>query len=210
MKYPAYLISFISASLKFNLRSKMQHFKKNVGFTLIELLVVIAILGVLAGAVLIAINPLEQLARGRDAGRRTTIQQIGSAVQAYYTNQGAVYPTQGTLWLTTGTAGGTTGLTSAGELKITPSNPTATSYTTGCFTLNVAQNGYCYLTDLTDLTDSTDAVVYARAEGKSSATNAGCTGTQVTWIVWSSAEGKSGLVCTAANTDPAVGVTGLK
>ena len=39
------------------------------GFTLIELLIVIAILGVLAVVILVAINPQEQLARGRGGGR---------------------------------------------------------------------------------------------------------------------------------------------
>lgn len=192
MKHPAFHI--ISA-----FPTKLRH----SGFTLIELLVVIAILGVLAGAVLVAINPLEQLARGRDAGRRTTIQQLGAAVQAYYTNQGAVYPDQGTMWMTTGTQGGTTGLQAAGELKITPQNPAGTGYTTGCITLNVEQNGYCYQTD------TVDAIVYARAEATSSKTNAGCASGDIAWIVWSSAEGKTGLVC-ETNQDPSPGVTGLK
>lgn len=40
---------------------------KNFGFTLIELLIVMAILGVLAVVVLVAINPVQQLARTRDA-----------------------------------------------------------------------------------------------------------------------------------------------
>jgi prepilin-type N-terminal cleavage/methylation domain-containing protein len=44
----------------------------NYGFTLIELLIVIAILGVLAVVVLVAINPIEQLARTRDGGRLTS------------------------------------------------------------------------------------------------------------------------------------------
>ena len=180
------------------------------GFTLIELLVVIAILGVLAGAVLVAINPLEQLARGRDAGRRTTIQQLGGAVQAYYTNQGAVYPSQGTMWMTTGTEDGSTGLQVAGELKIIPVNPGGTGYTRGCNTVNVEQEnssggtGYCYQED------GVDAVVYAQAEATSSRTNAGCQGSEVVWIVWSSAEGKTGLVCKAASDDPEPGETGLK
>lgn len=170
--------------------------KLSLGFTLIELLVVIAILGVLAGAILVAINPLEQLSRGRDAGRKTTMQQLGGAVQAYYTSQNAVYPTQGATWMTI--------VQTSGELKTLPTNPTGTGYVTGCNTLNVAQNGFCYQTN------STDAIVYARAESKSSLTQAGCTGTQVAWVVWSSAEGKTGLACLAANTDPAVGITGLK
>jgi len=42
---------------------------RNKGFTLIELIVVIAIIGVLAGVLLIAINPAALLAKGRDAKR---------------------------------------------------------------------------------------------------------------------------------------------
>lgn len=171
--------------------------KFSFGFTLIELLVVIAILGVLAGGVLVAINPLEQLARGRDAGRKTTVDQLGKAVQSFYTSQLATYPTQGPDWMTT--------LQSAGELKTLPQNSEVTGYSTGCATLGVEQNGYCYQTN------GTDAIVYARAESDSSFVSAGCTAGQEAWIVWSSAEGKTGLACTLnTTTDPAIGVTGLK
>ena len=55
------------------------------GFTLIELLIVIAILGILAAGILVAIDPVEQLSRGRDAGRKSAVTQLGRALQAYYT-----------------------------------------------------------------------------------------------------------------------------
>ncbi len=170
----------------------------SLGFTLIELLVVIAILGVLAGGVLIAINPLEQLSRARDAGRKTTIDSLGKSVQAYYTSQSAVYPTTGTTWMNT--------VQTSGELKTLPTNPSGTSYTVGCNnSATLAQNGYCYNSN------ATDAIVYTRAESKSSTTTAGCNAaTQTTWVVWSSADGKTGLTCVANGTDPAIGVTGLK
>jgi prepilin-type N-terminal cleavage/methylation domain-containing protein len=54
------------------------------GFTLIELLVVISLIGVLAVAVLSAINPIEQLNKGRDAGRKTDAGQILGALDRYY------------------------------------------------------------------------------------------------------------------------------
>ena len=54
------------------------------GFTLIELLVVISLIGVLAVAVLSAINPIEQLNKGRDAGRRADSAQIINAIDRYY------------------------------------------------------------------------------------------------------------------------------
>lgn len=168
--------------------------KFSLGFTLIELLVVIAILGILAGSILIAINPLEQLARGRDAGRKNTIGQLGSAVQSYYASQNVTYPAAGDDWMTQ--------LQTSGELKVLPTNPAATGYDAGCITQNVEERGYCYQTD------NVNAIVYTRAESKSNFTAAGCVGTQIAWIVWSSAEGKTGLYCDTA--DPAVGVVDLK
>ena len=97
-----------------------------------------------------------------------------------------------------------TTLKTGGELKVLPTNSTATGYATGCNTANVAQNGYCYRTN------GTDAIVYGRAESKSSLISGGCTGTQVAWVVWSSADGKTGLACLAAGADPAIGITGLQ
>lgn len=170
--------------------------KKQKGFTLIELLIVIGILGILAAAILVALNPLEQFARGRDSGRVTTIDQLGHAVNSYFTSQNSVYPAQGAAWLTT--------IQTAGEIKALPSNPTAGGYTTGCYTANVAQNGICYRTN------NTDAIVYARSEANGNFVKAACTAGQIAWVVWSSADGKSGLTCTAANTDPAIGITGLR
>ena len=60
-------------------------FKK--GFTMIELLIVIAVLGVLAVAVLSAINPIEQINRGRDTGSRSDAEQLLSAIDRFYTAQ---------------------------------------------------------------------------------------------------------------------------
>lgn len=55
----------------------------NHGFTMIELLIVIAILGILAVAVLSAINPVEQINRGRDTGLRSDAEQVLSAIDRY-------------------------------------------------------------------------------------------------------------------------------
>lgn len=171
------------------------------GFTLIELLIVIAILGVLAVTILAVLNPPEQLARSRDAGRKSAIAQLGRSVQSYYTSQDSVYPPQTAFWMTTGsTATSSNGLQSTAEIKSPPSNPTASGYTISCFT-GALQNGYCYRTN------STDAIVYARAESNSEKTKAACSTGQITWIVWSSELGKTGLTCTTASTDPAI--TGL-
>lgn len=56
---------------------------RNRGFTMIELLIVIAILGILAVAVLSAINPIEQINRGRDTGNRSDAEQLLSAIDRY-------------------------------------------------------------------------------------------------------------------------------
>jgi prepilin-type N-terminal cleavage/methylation domain-containing protein len=82
------------------------------GFTLIELLIVIAIIGIMAASVLVAINPVEKINSARDTTIKSDIAQIGSAMQAYYTEQGlastAVYPDS------------VVALKDAGELKSEP------------------------------------------------------------------------------------------
>lgn len=57
---------------------------KKLGFTMIELLIVIAVLGVLAVAVLSAINPIEQINRGKDTGSRSDAEQLVSAIDRFY------------------------------------------------------------------------------------------------------------------------------
>jgi len=163
------------------------------GFTLIELLVVIAILGILAGAILVGINPLEQLARGRDAAKITVVNGFGKSIQSYYASQNGIYPALNATWMTT--------LQTAGEIKVAPSTPSsAPCPATGT---NV-QNGYCYNAN------ATDAIVYVLSESTSNRTKGACAATDSVWIVWSSAAGKTGIACTAnATTYPAVGLATL-
>ena len=165
-----------------NIKFSKRSLSRQAGFTLVELLVVIGVLGVLAAAVLTAINPLEQLARGRDAGRKSTVNQLGNAVQAYYTSQNATYPTANTTWITT--------LVNSGEIKTVPGAVTPTPYT--CVTN--AQNGWCY-----SITGA-EVIIFTRSESSSEFTRAGCTGTQSAWIAWTSVAGKTGTTCTTSNT----------
>jgi prepilin-type N-terminal cleavage/methylation domain-containing protein len=67
---------------------------RRLGFTMIELLIVIAVLGILAVAVLAAINPIEQIKRGKDTGSRSDAEQQISAIDRFYASQG-YYP-----WMT--------------------------------------------------------------------------------------------------------------
>lgn len=67
--------------------------RNQAGFTMIELLIVISILGFLAIAVLAAINPIEQINRGRDTGSRSDAEQLLSAMDRYYAFNG-YYPWQ--------------------------------------------------------------------------------------------------------------------
>lgn len=53
---------------------------KKLGFTLIEVLIVIGILAILAGIVLVAINPGHQFAQARDTQRASAIHAILNAV----------------------------------------------------------------------------------------------------------------------------------
>lgn len=73
--------------------SHLRQLKSQAGFTMIELLIVIAILGILAVAVLSAINPVEQINRGRDTGSRSDAEQLLSAIDRYNAFAG-YYPWQ--------------------------------------------------------------------------------------------------------------------
>ena len=131
--------------------------KLRKGFTMIELLIVIAVLGILAVAVLSAINPIEQINRGKDTGSRSDAEQLISAVDRYYTGVG-FYP-----WRT-GSSGSGTGADEQAWLRIeTPTtwvdsgsvsvlsklDGTATGAVSGevksSFTTRISSTGYNYL-----------------------------------------------------------------
>lgn len=56
------------------------------GFTLIELLIVIGIIAILAGIVLVAVNPAEQFGKANDAERKSEIGTLLSAIYQYQTS----------------------------------------------------------------------------------------------------------------------------
>ena len=154
--------------------------KKNFkGFTLIELLIVMAILGVLAVVVLIAINPVQQLARTRDAGRKSGVTQIGHAVEAYYTARSGQHPVAAN-WLSD--------LSTSGELSTMPSQIVATL--SGFSTCSASPfSGWCYNTA------NGAAIVYTGMESNIERTK--CT-SGYAWFVYSTADGRGGIVCSSS------------
>ncbi len=67
--------------------------KKNKGFTLIEILVVIGIIAILAGIVLIAINPARQFAQSRNTQRTANVNAILNAIGQYIADNKGELPT---------------------------------------------------------------------------------------------------------------------
>lgn len=83
----------------------------NKGFTLIELLIVIAVLGVLAAAVVSAINPVKKINQAKDSTLKSDMGQIVNALQANVTVKNGAYPIN------------LQALVTSGELKSVPNQP---------------------------------------------------------------------------------------
>jgi prepilin-type N-terminal cleavage/methylation domain-containing protein len=165
----------------------------NKGFTMIELLIVIAIIGALAVAVFVGLNPVQRLAQTRDSGRLQNVIQLGRAMEAYAVGNNGLYVTENGTWITS--------LVTAGELTTAPS---ATTYSiTGMSACSVnVQNTYCY--DTTNGTTGGPVIVFSKLE--STANNSRCSsGTPEAYAVYSTADGRGGIVCRAAATAPVVG-----
>lgn len=118
--------------------------KRNLGFTMIELLIVIAVLGILAVAVLAAINPIEQINRGRDTGSRSDAEQLIGAVDRFYTANG-YYPWQDTPsddsdtgWI----AVGNTWTDTSGDDVLAKLSSTGTAEIKESFTDRITQSDY--------------------------------------------------------------------
>lgn len=62
------------------------------GFTLIEILLVIGIIAILAGVVIVAINPARQFAQARNAQRWSNVNTILNAVHQYAVDNAGALP----------------------------------------------------------------------------------------------------------------------
>lgn len=65
--------------------------KIRAGFTLIELILVAAIFGIFVSAIVVVVNPREQILKANDAKRKSDLAQIQRALESYYQDNGR-YP----------------------------------------------------------------------------------------------------------------------
>ena len=214
----------------------MSIFKKssNKGFTLLEILLVVGIIAILAGIVIIAINPSKQLAQVRNTERKSDLKQIANAITQYYIDHNT-YPTTvlGTLTeiCDTGANASSSGLTTTcnsanlinlSELVPTyltaiPKDPSATTtYHAGYSVVKTGnQIGLSAPAELEQtITIGTVPEVMA---GCGDPTNPDCWSTAVPDLVWSTEyfvtslnETTSAADDGAANTTALVAITGDK
>ena len=69
--------------------------RKQKGFTLVEMLVVIAIIAILAGAVLLAINPAATMQKSRDTTRMNDLDSLRNAITLALTENEIMFPDTG-------------------------------------------------------------------------------------------------------------------
>ncbi len=91
--------------------------KSSRGFTLIELLVVIAVIAVLAGALLLAINPQSIIQKGRDSKRLQDVDTLVKALNLSLTDGEITLTAQGASCTTCNSSTGTQAVDGTGFVK---------------------------------------------------------------------------------------------
>jgi len=124
--------------------------KNKKGFTLIEILLVVAAIAILAGIVILAINPGKQLGDTRNAQRRSDVNTVLNAVYQWSIDNDGDLPsdistTQTEICLTSGSC---TGLTDLSELTTdetylteVPQDPTGSSTNGAGYEIFSSANG---------------------------------------------------------------------
>lgn len=124
--------------------------KKASGFTLLEILLVVAGIAILAGIVILAINPGKQLGETRNAQRKVDVNTILNAVYQYSLDTNGTLPasvtgTQTEVCKTGGTCTGLIDLTvlTTNEKYLTaiPSDPTGSSTNGAGYEIMKTANG---------------------------------------------------------------------
>lgn len=112
------------------------------GFTLIELLVVIAIIGLLSTLAVVALG--QARVKARDSKRLSDLKQMQTALELYYTDQGAYPEEDGTLGSETHACLNVSGFEAAGctnpYMGLVPKDPTTSqsyTYSSGTSTYSI-------------------------------------------------------------------------
>ena len=182
-----------------NLKDRMKN-PTDGGFTLLEVLIVLAIIIVMVIVLIIAINPGQKLAETRDAGRMSSVNQLGRALQAWSTSNDGAFPMwESATWMTTLTLDNEISSDVAGVAHTLDRNDICL---VNAYAAVGSDQGYCYASDTTTATtEGTDAIVYSALESDRSHND--CLVAEGAYALWSSVAGRTGIVCLAA--DPANG-----
>lgn len=125
------------------------------GFTLIEVLLVVAIISILAGIVILAINPSRQLAKSKDSQRSADVNTILNAVYQYALDNNGSLPASVTTTVkeicNTGVAAATCTTNNLVDLSVLtnnetyltsiPKDPTGSNTNTAGYTIVKSANG---------------------------------------------------------------------